>query len=60
MLAAAYQRGAEALMVGLLLTVVACLLWLLTEQRAEPLRDLAGSAFAAVVRPVPGRASRCC
>ena len=47
----AYLRGPEALVLGLVLTVLACLVWRLPEGPEGYLRDLAASTLAAVYVP---------
>ena len=47
----AYLRGSEALLIGLVLTVLACLVWRLPDGPAGYLRDLSASTLAAVYVP---------
>ena len=47
----AYLRGPEALVLGLVLTVLACLVWRLPEGAEGYLKDLAASTLAAVYVP---------
>lgn len=51
MVVLAYREGPEALAAGLLLTVLACLLWRLGGPAAGALRDVAASAFTAAYVP---------
>jgi phosphatidate cytidylyltransferase len=52
MLGLAYARGADALVLGLLFTVAAVVVWRLAEPSGtDPLRDLAASAFVAAYLP---------
>lgn len=50
-MALAYQRGPEAAIVGLMLTVAALFVWRLTEPGRGLLRDLAASVFTLVYVP---------
>jgi phosphatidate cytidylyltransferase len=47
----AYREGAEALFVGLVLTVLACLVWRLADPAEGYLRDVAASTFTATYVP---------
>ena len=51
MLVAAYQRGPSALLFGLVVTVLACLAWLLPDGGSAVVRDLAASVFVAAYVP---------
>jgi len=51
MIVLAYRDGAGALVLALVLTVLACLLWRLADPSPDQLRDLAASAFAAAYVP---------
>jgi len=47
----AYQEGSEALFVGLVLTVLGCLVWRLADPAEGYLRDVAASTFTATYVP---------
>ena len=47
----AYREGTEALFVGLILTVLACLVWRLADPAEGYLRDVAASTFTATYVP---------
>jgi len=51
MIVLAYQEGSEALFVGLVLTVLGCLVWRLADPAEGYLRDVAASTFTAVYVP---------
>ncbi|MCW2665509.1 MAG: phosphatidate cytidylyltransferase [Frankiales bacterium] len=51
MLVLAYREGSDALLLGLLLTVLACVVWRLAEPAEGYLRDLAASVFTAAYVP---------
>ena len=51
MVAMGYRAGSEALLVGLLLTVLSCMVWRLVDPAEGFLRDVAASTFAAVYVP---------
>lgn len=51
MIVLAYQEGSEALFVGLVLTVLACLVWRLADPAEGYLRDVAASTFTATYVP---------
>jgi phosphatidate cytidylyltransferase len=51
MVVLAYREGSEALFVGLVLTVLSCLVWRLADPAEGFLRDVAASTFTAVYVP---------
>jgi phosphatidate cytidylyltransferase len=51
MVVLAYREGSEALFVGLVLTVLACLVWRLADPAVGYLRDVAAAAFTAAYVP---------
>ena len=51
MVALAYREGAEALFLGLVLTVLACLAWRMADPAEGFLRDVAASTFTAAYVP---------
>jgi phosphatidate cytidylyltransferase len=59
MVVLAYREGPEALFLGLVMTVLACLAWRMADPAEGFLRDVAASTFTAAYVPFLPASARC-